>query len=143
MSVQPLVGADPLRRAVGHLSRSPVVAGALGGPGRVGGTNAPPYPRLLVTDPPGGDLRSGRWLTATSVQLELYGDPDATQTRDQLRRAMLTVLAELVRLPEAPPGPGEPVITAVTLDGGVGFSATATRQKRYLAGATIWAHPSP
>lgn len=135
-----LPGADPLPRVLDWLRGHPQVTAALGGAGRVGLYNEPPYPRLRVTDPPGAAARPLRWLTATSLQLEAYGDLGGDPGKDALRACLWTALGALAELPDQPAGDGQPVITAVTLDGS-GWVPEPTGQPRYLATVTVLTHP--
>lgn len=127
------------------LSRDPVTA-ELGGEGRVGATNKPPYPRVRLTDPPGDD-RTLTHLIAPLVQVEVYGDPGATGQKPALRRVLYRVLQELAGLPEAqalgefPIEAGEPVCTSVTSTGGGGWLPEPTGQPRYLATIRLHVHP--
>lgn len=143
MSAPVLVAADPAAFIVRYLAQHPVLLEALGGPGRVGPRNRPPYPRVVVTDQPGGQIRPTVWAIDTEYLFEIMGDPDGSQGRQQLRAIMLTVEGLMAELPAAAREPGDPVVTAVSFYGSGGFTETADRQKRYIATATVTSHPGP
>lgn len=137
-----LRAADPSALLMRTLRQDAVLQVALGAPGLVGGSNAPPYPRLLATDQPGGLIRPSAWLVTTEYLLEVYGDPDGTQGRAFLRPIMLAAIGVLLDLPYAPTLPGEPVVTQVEAFGTGGYSPVATGQKRYIGTVTVTSHPS-
>lgn len=132
--------ADPMPRVLSWLSASAELADALGGAGRVGPRNEPPFPRLRVLDVPGGDDRDGVWLAATRVQVEAYGDLDGSPGKAELRRILYLAIGVLAQLPDQPGG--DPVITAVRSAQAGGWSPEPTGQPRYVASVTVWAHPA-
>jgi hypothetical protein len=138
-----LRAADPSALLLRTLSGDSGLRAALGGADRVGGSNAPPYPRLLVTDQPGGAIGPSQWRVTTEYLLELFGDPDGTMGRARLRVIMLTALGVAATLPYAATRPGDPVVTDVTFLGSGGYSPAATGQKRYIAQVTVMSHPDP
>jgi hypothetical protein len=79
-----LAAADPVSVVVARLRRpgDTRVRAELGlGPdddasAHIGSRNVPPYPRLIISDPPGGSNRGLRWLMSPSVQVEAVGDLD-------------------------------------------------------------------
>lgn len=141
MAYQDLVDVDVLAEAIAHLGAHPALTAALGGPGRVGGENVPPYPRLILSDPPGGDDRGWTWLIARNVLLEAVGDLDGRPGKAALARIMRIATAALHELPTRPAVPGKAVVTAVTASGGAGYSPYPTGQPRYLVTHQVWAHP--
>lgn len=143
MAASDLVYADPLPRIVAWLGAHPVVTAALGGAGRVGADNRPPYPRVRVIDPPGGDDRGLRWHIARYVQVEVYGDLDGAPGKAALRDITYTVLGALAELPDQPVPPEGPVITSVESAQAAGWSPEPTGQPRYVAGVLVGAHPLP
>lgn len=124
----------------------PEVTAALGGEGRVGSTNEPPYPRVRLNDPPGDD-RGLTHLIAPLLQVEVLGDPGLSGQKPILRDALYDVLQALARLPEMQAlgefarEDREPVITAVTSTGGGGYVPEPTGQPRYLATVRLHCHP--
>lgn len=138
-----LARCDPLPRVISWLSTHPDVTAALGGAGRVGMRNAPPYPMLRVIDPPGGDGRDLRWLIATSVQIEAFGDLAGAPGKAELRRILFVALGALKELPDQPTPAGGPVITEVSASGGAGWSPEPNGQPRYVASALIHSHALP
>jgi hypothetical protein len=138
-----LARADPLPRVIAWLDGHPAVVEALGGAGRVGAGNAPPYPRLRVTDPPGGDDRRLLWLISTLVQVEAYGDLDGTPGKAALRRILYVALGALAELPEQDTPAGGPVITDVRSSAAGGWSPLPSGQPRYIATVQVWTHPAP
>ena len=108
---------------------------------RVGARNEPPYPRLRVTQVPGGrtDLR---WLTTVRLQLEVLADLDGQPAKATLLRilhAALTALAELPRRAVA----GRVVVTDVQAVGAGAWLPLVTGQGRYTALVSVTAHPAP
>lgn len=138
-----IVRADPLPRVLAWLSGHAAVTAALGGTGRVGARNVPPYPRLIITDPPGGDDRQLLWLMSKAVQVEAVGDLDGTPGKAALNAILYTALGVLVDLPDQPTPSGGPVITAVRSSVAGGWSPLPSGQPRYIAQIQVFAHPTP
>ena len=138
-----LTRADPVAAARAWLLTRTTVSTALGGTGRVGSHNEPPYPCVVLTDPPGNDLTL-RHLIAPILQIEVLGDMDGSPGKPALREILYTVLEELVLLTDTPQtDPTQPVVTAVTSSGGGGWVPMPNGQPRYLATVTMHMHPSP
>lgn len=137
-----IVRADPLPRVLTWLGSHAAVLAALGGSGRVGARNEPPYPRLVVTDPPGGDDRQLLWLMVTAVQVEAVGDLDGTPGKAALNGLLYTALGALVELPDQATPPDGPVITAVRSSVAGGWSPLPTGQPRYVATVLVYSHPA-
>ena len=141
-----LADTDVLAAANRFLNARDDVIEALGGGGRIGARNKPPYPRARLTDPPGND-RQMRHLIAPTIQIEVLGDPDTPGQKPMLRRACYTILQALAELPELqatgawPRIEGEPVITGVESTGGGGYVPLPPDQPRYLATLRFYAHP--
>ena len=108
----------------------------------VTGENEPPYPALVITDPPGGNLGDSRWLASHVIQFEAVGDPQRTVDRATLKRIAYAAARVLAGLPDVAHGPDRegPVITSVTC-GSPGWSPMPTGQNRYVVRATIHSHP--
>lgn len=138
-----LARADPLPRIISWLGTHPAVTEVLGGTGRVSARNEPPFPHLRVTDPPGGDDRSLRWLMSSAVQVEAMGDLDGTPGKAVLRQVLYTALGALVELPEQDTPEQGPVITAVRSSVAGGWSPLPNGQPRYLAILQVYSHPTP
>jgi hypothetical protein len=139
VAVDDLAAADPLPRILAWLAAHPVLAGELGGPGRAGALNEPPYPRLRVNHQ-GGDDRDLRWLIAPEYQIEALDDLDGTTGRARLHRLTYLALGALAELPDQPVPPGGPVITSVTSIRGAGWLPLPTGQGRYLAVVRVHSH---
>ncbi len=116
---------------------------ALGGSGRVGAFNEPPYPRLRVLDTPGGDDRDLKWLIAPEIQLEAYGDLDGSPGKAKLREILYVALGALMELPHQPPADGYPVITGVASSRSGGWIPEPSGQPRYVTAVRLWVHPQP
>lgn len=136
-----LSDVDPVRIARAWLLQRPVVTAALGGPDRVGPYNEPPYPRVVLTDPPGDD-RDMLHLIAPLLQIEVLGDFDGSTGKPMLRKIMYKVLAELREIPSRPVEAGDPVITNVASSAGVGWSPLGNGQPRYVTTVRMHGHPS-
>jgi hypothetical protein len=108
---------------------------------RVGPYNEPPYPCVVLSDPPGND-RDLTHLIAPLVQIEVLGDPDGSPGKPVLRRVLYIVLEELALLRTKDFGPGEAVVTNVGSTGGGGWSPMPTGQPRYLATVALHMHPA-
>jgi hypothetical protein len=141
VGVEDLARADPLPVVLAWLDGHPALVEALGGTGRVGPVNEPPYPRLRVTDPPGGDDRDLRWLISTEVLLEAYGDLDGSPGKAALRRILYLAVGVLAELPGQPYQPGQPVITDVRSSRAGGWVPEPTGQPRYLGSVRVFSHP--
>lgn len=141
-----LVDTDVLALTRRYLLTLDSVSEVLGGQGRVGPRNEPPYPMLRLTDPPGDD-RALNHLIAPLVQFEMYGDPAATGQKPLLRKALYRVLSEMALLPERQATrefehrDGEPWVTAVVSTGGGGWVPEPSGQPRYLATLRLYVHP--
>lgn len=129
-----------------YLLSLPEVTEALGGEGRVGPNNEPPYLCVRLTDPPGDD-RDLRHLVAPLLQVEVLGDPALLGQKPQMRRALFRVLQELAQLPERQAlGEfarlvDEPVVTSVLSTGGGGWVPEPTGQPKYIATVRMYVHP--
>ncbi|GIH95438.1 hypothetical protein ACFFMN_23010 [Planobispora siamensis] len=141
MDVRRLARADPIPRVITHLSEHPEVTAALGGPGRVGLDNVPPYPRLRITDPPGDDRDLIKLVIAT-VQVEAYGDLDGTIGKGALKDLCYIAIAAIKELPLLPVPPGQAVITEVLGGVGVGWAPEPTGQGRYVGSCRVYCHAS-
>lgn len=136
-----LAAFDPLSLCIAWLGAHDKVTEALGGAGRVGGTNLPPYPRLMLTDPPGGSDRDMRWQYNVRVQVEALGDLSGRPGKAALRQIIYVAIAALTELPQQPVAPGAPVVTGVTAFGGGGWLPLPNDQPRYLTSVTVHGHP--
>ncbi|MFI6541519.1 hypothetical protein ACIBHY_54335 [Nonomuraea sp. NPDC050547] len=137
--VEDLADADPLPVVLGWLEAHPAVLTALG-PDRVGGYSIPPYPRLRVTDVPGGVENYDTAEVEVRIQIEALGEMDGSKAA--LRRLLYLALGALKELPRAdPPLPG-PVIGSVRSAQGGGFLPEADKRPRYVAWATVRCHPN-
>lgn len=143
MALLDIARADPMPRVIAWLNAHPAVTQALGGAGRVSARNAPPYPCLRVTDPPGGDDRDLLWLMSKLVQVEAYGDLDGSTGKATLHSALYTALGALMELPDQATPAGGPVITAVRSAAAGGWSPLPTGQPRYVASVQVFSHPEP
>jgi hypothetical protein len=137
-----LARADPLPRVMAWLAEHAEVTAVLGGAGRVGARNEPPYPRLRILDTPGGDDRGLRWLIAPEIQVEAYGDLDGSPGKAALRQILYTALSALMELPDQPPVPGYPIVTQVASSRSGGWVPEPSGQPRYLAAVRVWSHPA-
>jgi hypothetical protein len=139
---QPLADVDATAMAIAYLGNHPDVVAALGGStsGRVAGTNRPPYPRIVITDPPGddGDLI---WRLSPALQVEVLGDIDGGTGKAALRKILYTVLGVLRQWPTIAFGPGQPVVTMVTPAAGGGWIPLGNGQSRYVATVRLTVHP--
>lgn len=142
MAVDDLARADPLPRIISWLNGHAALGTELGGVGRVGMYNEPPYPRLRVIDVPGGSDRQLTWLVAVNLQLEVYGDLSGAPGKAQLRRALYVALGALMELPEQAVPADTPVITAIRSQSGGAWSPEPSGQPRYLTSVQVFSHPA-
>lgn len=144
-----LAAADPVAVVVARLRRpgDTRVRAELGvGPDDdlgpcIGARNVPPYPRLIVSDPPGGSNRGLRWLMSPVVQIEAVGDLDGRPGKAALRRLLFVALQDIKGIPDEATPPGEPVVTEVTSDGSAGDVPLPNGQPRYLSSVNVHLHP--
>jgi hypothetical protein len=142
-----LAAADPVAVVVARLRGSDKVKTELGFTAdddvddHIGLRNVVPYPRLIVSDPPGGSLRGLRWLMSPIVQVEAVGDLDGRPGAAALRRLLLVALQEVAGVPETPSMPGEPVVTNIGADGSLGWVPLPNGQPRYLSSVQVFLHP--
>ncbi|WP_433542089.1 hypothetical protein ACQP10_38025 (plasmid) [Streptosporangium sandarakinum] len=135
-----LADADPLGRIIPYLGGHPAVTAELGGPERVGPDNKPPYPRLLVSDAPGGSENLQAGLLGVPVRLEALGPLDGTLGKARLRRILYVALGVLAELPALPVGPDDVVITDVGSSVAGGYVPLADGRPRYVATVMVAAH---
>ena len=140
MPVDDLARADPLPRVLSWLAAHPAVTAELGGAGRVGAVNEPPYPRLRLLDVAADD-RGLRWLVAPEIQVEAYGDLDGSPGKAALRRILYVALGALQELPDQAPTPGGPTITGVVSSRGGGWVPEPSGQPSYVAAVRVYTHP--
>lgn len=143
MATDNLARADPIPRIIGWLNTHSFVLSEIGGPGRVGPDNVPPYPRLRVLEVPGGDDRDLRWLLATAVQIEAYGDLSGAPGKAALRRLLYVALRAVAEIPDQAAPVGGPVITAVSSASAGSWSPEPSGQPRYVASVLVHVHPTP
>ncbi|MET8006183.1 hypothetical protein [Nonomuraea glycinis] len=144
MAAEDLADADPLPVVIGWLGEHPAVVAAFG-EDRVDGLNEVPYPRLRVTDVPGGSDGPGSYetrLVGVRIQLEALGSVDGGPGKHELRRMLYTALGALGELPRADPAPPGAVVVSVRPAQAGGYLPEADRRPRYVAQATVWCHPS-
>ncbi|MFC8717957.1 MULTISPECIES: hypothetical protein [Kitasatospora] len=134
---------DPEELAVTWLSGHAELTGALGGPGRVGARNTPPYPRIRITQVPGGSAPGWRWTATFHLQVEALGDLDRSTPRPELRKAFTVAVKALHELAGQQAVPGRPVVTAVRALSAGGWLPEPTGQGRYLVVVAVTAHPAP
>ncbi len=142
MATEDLARADPVGRIVSWLKGHPSVLAVVGSADRIGSDNRPPYPRVRITDPPGGDDRLFRRLVTTVVQVDVYGDLDGTLAKGDLKQVCYIVLSALAELPDQPVPSGAPVITHVESLLGAGWQPEPTGQGRYISQVRVYSHAS-
>ncbi|MGA4995951.1 hypothetical protein [Nonomuraea bangladeshensis] len=138
MRPEDLADADPLPVVLAWLGAHPVVLAELG-PDRVGGHSVPPYPRLRVTDVPGGSENFDTGRVSMRVQVEALGEMGGSKAA--LRRLLYLALGALAELPAADPAPAGPVIGSVGPAQGGGFLPEADKRPRYVATVTVRCRP--
>ncbi|MFJ6380137.1 hypothetical protein ACIQI7_09070 [Kitasatospora sp. NPDC092039] len=136
-----LASLDAEELAVAWLSGHAELTKVLGGPGRVGARNAPPYPRIRITQVPGGSAPGWRWIATVHLQVEALGDLDRSTPRPVLRRAFATAVKALHELAEQGAMSGRPVVTAVRALSAGGWLPEPTGQARYVGVVALTAHP--
>ncbi|OEJ21115.1 hypothetical protein [Streptomyces subrutilus] len=141
MTERTLADADPVSELLAWLQQSTGVADALGGPGRVSGIPEAPWPHLVVTHGPGGDLRDLTWATSPEVTLELHGDPGGWPGRAELRRILLLCATAAKKVVEAPHVPGLPVISGIAPSGTLIWSPLVDGQPRWILTLAVTIHP--
>lgn len=141
-AAEDLARADPLPPILTWLSNSAAVTSALGGSGRVGAYSERPFPRLRVTDVPGGTDDYLTRLIAVRIQLEALGSVDGGPGKEELRRILYTALGALEELPRADPPPAGPVIVRVKPAQAGGYVPETDGRPRYLGQVLVWCHPA-
>jgi hypothetical protein len=107
---------------------------------QVGGVNTPPFPRIVVDDPPGADMRYVRHLVNLNLSIQVLADVDGNPSLGDLWPLATGVVEALRDLTEQP-AVGD--CTFVLLDNPtVGHSTLPIGQERYLVNATLWWHPA-
>lgn len=142
MAVDDLARADPLPRLIDWLGNHPAVVAELGGTGRVGLDNVPPYPRLRVVEVPGGSDRDLRWLIIKAIQIEAYGDLSGAPGKAALSRALYVALGALGELPDQAAPESAPIITSIRSSSAGSWSPEPSGQPRYVASVQVYVHPA-
>ena len=135
-----LAAADPVSAILAWLSEHPKVTEVLGGPGHVSGLAEAPWPHLVVSHGPGGDMRQLRWAAQPDVTLEVYGDPGGWPGSAELRRITLVCALAAQEVVDADPQPAGPVICGISWNSLVS-SPLISGQPRWLIGASVTLHP--
>lgn len=134
--------ADPLAVVVAWLRAHPRIAAEFGGPEHVSGLLEAPWPHLVVSPGPGGDLGDLYWLSSPEVTLEVYDDPAGTRGRAALRRlAMIAAVVCKELADRTDHSPTEPVVSEVRPTGVLAWSPLATGQPRWTLNLGITLRP--
>ena len=142
-----LAGVDPVGAATGWLAAentplAELIASMATGEGRhVGPDNAPPFPRLQITDS-NADLRGFTGLHWVSLTIAVLGDPDGRPGKAVLRQLAVATVEWLHAMTEVPVV-GGCVFTEVTGDGLAWSPLPPHNQPRYVVTSTLWSHPAP
>ena len=105
-----------------------------------------PWPHIVVSPGPGGDLRDARAVIEPDVLVEVVGPADGTIGPAALWRIAMKCVLLAKGLPERDHEPGRPVISDVRFTGGLAkqrLSSGQTRREGSLAGAARCPAPSP
>ncbi|GAA4209402.1 hypothetical protein GCM10022252_75880 [Streptosporangium oxazolinicum] len=138
-----LARTDPLPRILDWVGSHPAVLGVFGGAqDRVGAYSKRPYPRLRITDVPGGTDDMLTRLMAVRVQVEALGEVDGGPGKEELRRIFYTAVGALGELPAAEPTVEGPVIVRIRPAQAGGYLPEADGRPRYLGQVTVWCHPA-
>lgn len=101
-----------------------------------------PWPHLMVTDGPGGDLREGRWSYEQEILFEVYGDPDGRPGKAALRNMAARVLAAIKELPDLPvTDPTQPVVSRVRPTGVHVWNPLSNGQGVYTTSVMVTVRP--
>lgn len=146
-SLFPLADADPVGAATGwlagHQGLTDLLASLATGEGRqVGTLNAPPFPRLRITDT-NADLREFRGPSWVSVGIDVLGDPSwAPAGNKAALRRIAVATAEALEQMTTQPAVGGCVFSLVTT-GSLSWSPLAPgNQPRYVLTLTLWYRPA-
>lgn len=140
-----LADADPVGAATGwvagHEHLAALQAELATGEGRwVGVGNAPPFPRVRITDTSADQLLL-RGPSDVTLQLEWLGDPDGRPGKAQLRRFAVATLEVLDQLTYAPAVSGV-VFSRLVATGPYWSPLPPNNQPRYVGSATLRSRPS-
>jgi hypothetical protein len=139
-----LADADPVGGATGwlagHADLAALQAELATGEGRwIGTYNAPPYPRLRITDT-SADLMLFRGPQDVTLSIDVLGDIDGRPGKAQLRRfavAVIECLDQLTYVPEA----GGCVFSLATVTGPYWSPLPPANQPRYVLSAQLRSRP--
>jgi hypothetical protein len=92
--------ADPVAVVHDWLRNHPDQTALLGGPEHVSALVEGPWPHVVVSDGPGGDLRDLVWSTEPMVTLEVVGHPDGYPGPAALRKLAIQQALLVAQLPE-------------------------------------------
>jgi hypothetical protein len=140
-----LADADPVGAATGwlagHQALTELLASLATGAGRqIGTINAPPYPRLRITDT-NGDLGEFRGLSWVSLGIDVFGDLDGRPGKAALRRLAIATAETLHQMTEQP-AVGGCVFSQVTTNSISWAPLAPGNQPRYVLNTTLWSRPA-
>ena len=132
-----LYEADALSEVLAHLLSDPSVVEAFGGADHITGLPEGPFPHLVVSPGPGGDLGEALSSITPDVQLESLGGPDGETGSHELWQLLMRAVVSVKGMPERDHVSGRPVVTFVRFIGGVAKQNLSSGQTRWQATASV------
>lgn len=136
-----LTSADAVAISLAWLRQHTGVLQALGGADHITGLLEAPWPHVVVSPSPGGDLRGLRWDTVQEVSLDVHDDPAGTLGQAGLWRLAVLCATALTELPDREFAATEPVVCEAEPSGSVIWSPLETGQGRWQVSLSLVVHP--
>lgn len=134
--------ADAVAVVLDWLKQSTEAVQLVGGADQFGGVLRAPWPCVLVTEGPGGNLRDLRWTQDSEVILEVVGSPDGFPGDAALRRAAVRLARIVADLPEQQPVDAHTPVVSLVKPSGTAYQQTRTTgQRRFAVGLMVTLRP--
>lgn len=134
-----LEDVSAVTEALGWLQTHPDIVAVFGS--SVSGVSEAPWPHLMVTRAPGGNLGDLRWSRTDEVQLEVHGHPDGGPGPAALERALLTAVRALGEITERDLAATDSVVSRVSSSGGIVDRPLPEGQPRLLTTLRLVVRP--
>jgi hypothetical protein len=139
--VPDLSDADPVAVVLDWLTYHPSIITLLGGAEHVSGLAEGPWPHVVVSDAPSGDLRDLVWSAELGVTLEVIGHPNGAPGQSALRKLAFQLAGLVAELPERDVTSSDPVVSRVRSSGVAAWAPMSNGQPRWLLDLLLTIRP--
>lgn len=136
-----LSDADAVAEVLAHLKQDTQLVEAFGGVDHISGLVEGPWPHLVVSPGPGGDLRDLLAVMDPDVLVEVVGPLDGSMGSAALWRLALKTILSVKAMPERDAEPGRAVVSLVRFTGGLVKQPLASGQTRWQANLSVSISP--